>query len=115
MVAMGTECPGHYLQSRSAEYAREIKKGTVAIGLLTFDANSYLSPLAPALPPLGAGAHAIPPSHLKSRSGLREHYRNRGAIAAGQKPPERQRFPGPGQVDFFTRYFTHALVPIFPA
>jgi hypothetical protein len=63
------------------------------------------TPLAPALPPLGAGAHAI---HLYYRYNLIlviQRRRNWGAIVAGRSPWSVSAFLVPEQEHFFDLIF----------
>ena len=44
------------------------------------------APLAPSLPPLGAGAHTIPLKYREIPIRVIQHYRDWGATAAGRSP-----------------------------
>ena len=53
---------------------------------LTFDSNRFVPPIAPALLPWGGGGACDFPVLPEIPVQVREHYRNRGAVAAGRSP-----------------------------
>jgi hypothetical protein len=88
------------------------KKGKVPVQPLTPGSDNHPPPLAPALPPLGAGAHAIPLLLPEIPIQVILHYRKHGTITEGRSPLNVSVFRSKADT-FFPPGSGHAIFIIF--